>query len=539
MTGSQASSNASKRVDVLICCAHTDATFARALATALEKLSMSVVVWTDSMDPFLVTAETADGKQLAERATATVVLISPNARRAAALGRVVDAVKRDRLAPALIFPRGDFPVSLTPALFEHRKRPAYLAHLNSATVSPVALYDDDAADDASAPGGLLSLLGKILKRPGLAALAQLDPLRDRIAREPAIDISEVDISKLQAWVDQHGGDPAALKLISDIKQLHARRELKPHAIKTSWERLRQGVGVAAALVAAAGLAIAIGALNAIIWPPPDPKLPDPVETVAEVPADEKRLALLIGINGYPQDVGPLNNPISDVKLIDASLRASGFDTRIVENASRQAIVDALGKLSSDIAKSERDGLAVTVLFYFAGHGIQVNNVNYLVPRDASVPGNLAERTLPDAHLSLRSALIELGEIVSMFGERDQGANILIIDACRNSPLLRRVRGLKRAVGDGDGLVMPDVPNGTFIGFSTSSGGFSEDGFDGNSPFASAFAAEMTPPGRSLHEIFLAVKRRVSRDHPGQIPDMDNDLSADFFFRLLPAAEASK
>jgi len=139
--------------------------------------------------------------------------------------------------------------------------------------------------------------------------------------------------------------------------------------------------------------------------------------------NEKRLALVIGNSDYSGS-SALKNPVNDANLIAKTLQELGFTVIKRTNASRtqmtQAVAEFWGKL----------GQYNVALFYFAGHGVQVNGVNYLIPVDA---------TLENKDMVAFEA-ISVNDISSKFEEYNQNINILILDACRNNPFRSWARG---------------------------------------------------------------------------------------------------
>jgi len=211
-------------------------------------------------------------------------------------------------------------------------------------------------------------------------------------------------------------------------------------------------------------------------------------------AAEKRVALVIGNSKYAH-VTQLQNPANDARLIADTLRDLGFS---LIGSSAQLDLDKVGfdSVVQQFGKELQD--ADVGLFYYSGHGLQVRGANYLVPvganptRDADVDFQML-----DANLVLRQ----------MEGSGTK-LNIVIVDACRNSPF--GGRGLRST---DSGLAQMQAPEGTLISFATQPGTVAQDGADGNSPYTKALVQTIRKPGinifRTFNEVGLAVTSATS------------------------------
>ncbi len=229
---------------------------------------------------------------------------------------------------------------------------------------------------------------------------------------------------------------------------------------------------------------------------------------------EKRIALVIGNSAY-QHTGELKNPRNDAADIAAALKRLKFevfegldlDKRAMEVTIRKF---ALGLKDADVA-----------LFFYAGHGLQVNGQNYLVPIDAR---------LEDAS-ALDFEMIRL-DLVHRNMERETKANLIFLDACRDNPLARNLaRAMGTRSGDiGRGLAAVESGVGTLISFSTQPGNVALDGEGRNSPFASALARRILAEGEDLSSILINVRNDVMEaTRNRQIPWEHSALRAKFFF----------
>lgn len=221
----------------------------------------------------------------------------------------------------------------------------------------------------------------------------------------------------------------------------------------------------------------------------------------------ERVALVIGNADYVQ--APLRNPVNDARAIAAKLAKLGFDVMRLENAGRDEMEQAI------IEYTERLGENTSGLFYFAGHGVQVNGHNYLIPVDAKVG---TEREVRIEALDIDLVLRELEHA----GNR---LNIVILDACRNNPFERRFRGRSR------GLAAVDAARGTLIAYATAPGDVALDGDGNNGVYTEELLRALDRPGLGVEEVFKEVRINVAmRTDDMQIPWESSSLTGEFVFR---------
>jgi ABC-type uncharacterized transport system substrate-binding protein len=222
----------------------------------------------------------------------------------------------------------------------------------------------------------------------------------------------------------------------------------------------------------------------------------------------RRIALVIGNSAYAS-VSPLRNSRNDADLVSKTLRSLGFEvTELVDadyNAMRRAMVD--------LGRAIRSGTDAS-LFYYSGHGIQVNGHNYLVPVDASLKDELeasAETLDIDAYISV------------MQGGGSQ-VNIVVLDACRNNPFATMFRSASR------GLSMVRAPSSTFIAYSTAPDNVAEDGDGLDSPYTLALVNAISQPDVKIEDAFKNVRRTVMKETNGrQVPWESSSITEDFYF----------
>jgi hypothetical protein len=228
-------------------------------------------------------------------------------------------------------------------------------------------------------------------------------------------------------------------------------------------------------------------------------------------AAEPRLALVIGNSAYDSAFGPLANPVRDARGVAAALSAVGFQVVVltdVDQREMQRAVSDFGHLLS------RSGSGATALFFFAGHGLQYRGNNFLVPIGAQMRS--------EADIQLNAVAAE--SILRQMEGSGAITRIVILDACRDTPILRATRSSSR------GLAPMEAPVGSFIAYSTAPGSTAADGASLNSPFAAALISELVTPNLSIEETFRNVRRAVIEATGGeQIPWDASSLVGRFVF----------
>lgn len=237
---------------------------------------------------------------------------------------------------------------------------------------------------------------------------------------------------------------------------------------------------------------------------------------------ESRIALVIG-NGAYQSIPRLPNPANDAKAVAAALRRSGFDTIIVTDLDKNGMEEATIRF----ARAARS--ADVALFYYSGHALQFNGVNYLAPVDA---------VLTDESDLRRMTRVD--EIVADL-QQAKSLRILVLDSCRDNPLaeqLRRSIGTTRAVPLGRGLAKIDAPQGMIMAYATQAGRTAEDGSGNNSPYTTAFLKhieEQTEIGTIFREVTEDVYESTNHS---QLPELSLSIIGRFYLRgISPAASA--
>jgi formylglycine-generating enzyme required for sulfatase activity len=243
-------------------------------------------------------------------------------------------------------------------------------------------------------------------------------------------------------------------------------------------------------------------------------------------AQERRVALVIGNSSYSH-AARLPNAVNDADAMAESLRRLGFAVTAVRNqtasAFRRALIDF-----SDAAR----GADVALLFY-AGHGLQMGQrdraENFLVPVDA----RLADaREVEDEAIAL-SRILQLME-----GAR---ARLVILDACRDNPLLARMAqaGASRSVSRGLAPIDAAGAHGTLVAFSTAPGAVAADGTGQNSPFTAALVRHLATPGLELRGVLTRVRAEVAQaTNNAQVPWSNDGLLSELFLAGPGGASAA-
>ena len=225
---------------------------------------------------------------------------------------------------------------------------------------------------------------------------------------------------------------------------------------------------------------------------------------------EKRLALVIGNADYK--TAPLRNTINDARSMNKTLSDLGFSVDLVENATQNEM-----KKRIDLFGRKLQSVKGVGLFYFSGHGMQVNGQNYLIPLGANL----------DSEEDVEYESVNAGRIVAKMESARNLMNIIILDACRNNPFVRSFRSATQ------GLALLKPPAGTFIAYATSPGSVASDGLEdsGNGLYTGELIKHMKTPGLKLEDVFKRVRSGVLRKSKRKQLPWDISLleEGDFFF----------
>jgi len=234
-------------------------------------------------------------------------------------------------------------------------------------------------------------------------------------------------------------------------------------------------------------------------------------------ASETRVALVMGNSNYDH-VSALSNPINDTKDLGAALQRIGFDVTLGQDLDYRGMRIALRDFAEDAQSAD------IVLIYFAGHGIEIDNVNYLIPTNAEL------RSDRDVEFET----VRLDAVIRSISDAP-GLKIVLVDACRNNPFLSNMTRTTSTRSLGRGLGRID-PGGVLVGYAARGGTLALDGDGRNSPYAQALLRHIEEPGLELGKLFRKVRDTVYMLTDGfQEPFTYGSLPGEDIF-LVPAAQ---
>ena len=241
-------------------------------------------------------------------------------------------------------------------------------------------------------------------------------------------------------------------------------------------------------------------------------IPAAVVLGAHSASAESRLALVIGQSAY-RSVPALPNPANDARAVTQMLTDSGFEVSTAADLSQGQMREAVSDFAGKVAAKGADTVA---LVFYAGHGLQIDGENFLVPVDID----------PKREADIPIQAVRLNDILNTLTSVPSKMRILMLDACRNNPF----PDLKTA---GGGLAIVDAKigaPGTFLSFSTSPGAVAEDGSGSNSPYTNALLAAGKEQNIPIEETFKRVRLAVNKVTEGrQTPWDSSSLTEDFRF----------
>lgn len=226
---------------------------------------------------------------------------------------------------------------------------------------------------------------------------------------------------------------------------------------------------------------------------------------------EKRVALVIGNNAY-ETLPPLVNAANDAESISVALEQAGFEVITLLNANRTAIFRAKAEFENKLARADAG------LIFYAGHGIQAQGINWLIPVDAQIK---IEADLP-------AWGIDAQDLLAVMEGTETPVNILILDACRDNPLPKRTRSAARGLR---ALTPRSSATGIVVYYAAGEGQTAQDGpKGGNGVFTGALLKTMATPGLTLEQVFKRTAAQVVETTGGeQRPWYHGSLTGDFFF----------
>lgn len=239
---------------------------------------------------------------------------------------------------------------------------------------------------------------------------------------------------------------------------------------------------------------------------------------------EKKVALIIGNSNY-KHVTPLPNPMRDAQAMARMLEKIGFTVVMGTDLDREAMAD---KLRLFAAKADN---ADTVLYFYAGHGIQLDGKNYLIPTDADLNNEMdVKLSTLDIDLMLQQTPVTAR------------VKLVLLDACRNNPFkeqIARSLGKTRSAAVGNGLAEMKPTFGTMIAYATGPGEVALDGDTHNSPFTTALLKYLPEAGLEIGQAMTRVRAAVYEDTGNrQLPWENKNLTSDYYLVAPVAAVAA-
>lgn len=232
--------------------------------------------------------------------------------------------------------------------------------------------------------------------------------------------------------------------------------------------------------------------------------------LASASVAERRLALVIGNSNY-ETVKALPNPANDAKAVAQLLNSAGFEVVMAFDLGRDTLRQVVAEFSARIVESGPNSAA---LVYYAGHGLQVDGENFLVPVDAKI----------EQESDVAEQAVRLGEVMQALESAPSRVRIVILDACRNNPF----SALRDATGKG--LAIVDAPAGSIVAYATAPGTEAFDGAGQHSPYTAAFLRTAKQPGLPIEQLFKRVRVLVAdATDAKQMPWESSSLTTDFVF----------
>lgn len=230
---------------------------------------------------------------------------------------------------------------------------------------------------------------------------------------------------------------------------------------------------------------------------------------------EQRVALVIGNDAY--ESAPLRNPVKDAREMAKTLSELGFNVTEKENLNQKEMKQEVLAFGQKLLKG---GVG---LFYYAGHGMQVNGRNYLIPIGAHI----------EHEKQVEFEGVDVGSVLAEMEFARNRLNIVILDACRDNPFARSFRS------GAQGLASINAPTGTLIAYATAPGSVANDGPGENGVYTGELVKVLRTPGLKVEDVFKHVRSAVRESTQGkQIPWESSSLEGDFYFKSAPSVPQS-
>ncbi len=231
---------------------------------------------------------------------------------------------------------------------------------------------------------------------------------------------------------------------------------------------------------------------------------------------EKRVALVIGNSKYKSS--PLKNPVNDSRAISEALNDLGFEVISGEDLTQKEMKKKIAYFGKKI---KNGGVG---LFYYAGHGMQVNGYNYLIP----------VKSIINSEEDVEYEAVNAGRVLAQMDSAKNRLNIVILDACRDNPFARSFRSGTK------GLAQMDAPSGTLLAYATAPGSVASDGSGQNAVYTKGLISTLKTPGLKIEDVFKRVRAKVRKETGGkQTPWESSSLEGDFYFKMTDAINKSQ
>lgn len=238
-------------------------------------------------------------------------------------------------------------------------------------------------------------------------------------------------------------------------------------------------------------------------------------SLAQMYSNEKRYALVIGNANYTKEVGSLKNPVNDATDVAKELENSNFEVQLITNATYIQMREAMRKFHQKLSSGPRD--QTVGLFYYAGHGVQYEDENYLVPVDAIVKyeDDIVRMCFPAQKM-----------VLSSMENSNSRMNIVVLDACRNNPFPATSRSVS------SGLAEMKKARGSFIAYATAPGSVASDGSGRNGLYTQELLKALRKPGLTIEQVFKEVRLNVMRLSGDRQNTWDSsNIVGDFYFKF--------
>ncbi|MCX6873783.1 MAG: caspase family protein [Verrucomicrobia bacterium] len=239
-----------------------------------------------------------------------------------------------------------------------------------------------------------------------------------------------------------------------------------------------------------------------------------------------RAALVIGNAKYEASVGSLRNAVSDARAVAKTLRGLGFAVIEEHNVTRDELLEAVAEFRTKLRGTE------VALFYYAGHGISVAGSNYLIPvKSGYLPEGADDPTL---RLLAETKLFNAEQVSAEMSAAGGRCNLVILDACRTTPVARNPR--TRELANPGGLTEMKPPAGSLIAFATDAGRTAQDGAGANGLYTEELLKHLRTSGLTIEQVFKRTRAGVMQRSAGaQIPAEYSRLVGDDIYLAGPAS----